>query len=44
MPAGTRVSDLVSALAASRFRRATIISILQAIKRAGSLHAQLIIQ
>lgn len=44
LPAGTSVSELVSALNRLKVAPRDVISILQAIKRAGSLHAQLIIQ
>ena len=44
MPEGTRVSDLVSALNRLKVAPRDVISILQAIRRAGSLHAQLVIQ
>jgi len=44
LPAGTSVADLVSALNRLKVPPRDTISILQAIKRAGSLHAQLIIQ
>ncbi|MDB5986160.1 MAG: flagellar basal body P-ring protein FlgI [Nevskia sp.] len=44
MPAGTRVADLVAALNKIKVTPRDIISILQAIKRAGSLHAELVIQ
>lgn len=44
MPTGTSVSDLVVALNRLKVSPRDVISILQAIKRAGSLHAQLVIQ
>lgn len=44
MPTGTSVSDLVVALNRLKVSPRDTISILQAIKRAGSLHAQLVIQ
>lgn len=44
MPEGTRVADLVAALNKIKVTPRDIISILQAIKRANALHAQLVIQ
>ncbi|HZR33825.1 MAG TPA: flagellar basal body P-ring protein FlgI [Nevskia sp.] len=44
LPAGTTVADLVAALNRLKVAPRDTISILQAIRRAGSLHAQLIIQ
>jgi flagellar P-ring protein FlgI len=44
LPAGTRVSELVVALNHVRTSTRDIITILQSIKRAGALHAELIIQ
>ena len=44
MPEGARVSDLVEALNKIKVSPRDTISILEAIKRAGSLHAELIIQ
>jgi flagellar P-ring protein precursor FlgI len=44
LPSGTSVADLVAALNRLKVTPRDTISILQAIKRAGSLHAQLIIQ
>lgn len=44
LPAGTRVSELVAALNRIKTSTRDVISILQSIKRAGALHAELIIQ
>lgn len=44
LPTGTSVADLVAALNRLKVAPRDTISILQAIKRAGSLHAQLVIQ
>jgi flagellar P-ring protein precursor FlgI len=44
MPEGAKVSDLVTALNKIKISPRDTISILEAIKRAGSLHAELIIQ
>jgi len=44
MPEGARVSDLIAALNKIKVSPRDTISILEAIKRAGSLHAELIIQ
>lgn len=44
LPAGTRVAELVSALNAIKASPRDVITILQSVKRAGALHAELIIQ
>ncbi len=44
LPSGTSISDLVTALRQIRTSTRDVITILQGIKRAGALHAQLIIQ
>ena len=44
LPAGTRVSELVLALNKIKASTRDIITILQSVKRAGALHAELIIQ
>lgn len=44
LPAGTRVSELVAALNRVRTSTRDTITILQSIKRAGALHAELIVQ
>ena len=44
LPAGTSISDLVTALRQIKTSTRDVITILQGIKRAGALHAQLIIQ
>jgi len=44
LPAGTRVAELVAALNRIRTSTRDVISILQSIKRAGALHAELIVQ
>lgn len=44
LPEGTKVADLVSALNRIKTSTSDMISILQGIKRAGALHAELIIQ
>ncbi|HEX9812995.1 MAG TPA: flagellar basal body P-ring protein FlgI [Burkholderiales bacterium] len=44
LPAGTRVAELVSALNAIKVSTRDVISILQSMKRAGALHAELVIQ
>lgn len=44
LPEGTKVADLVSALNKIKTSTSDMISILQGIKRAGALHAELIIQ
>jgi len=44
LPAGTRVAELVAALSRIKTSTRDVISILQSIKRAGALHAELIIQ
>lgn len=44
LPAGTRVLELVSALNKIKASTRDIITILQSVKRAGALHAELIIQ
>ncbi|MDA9368093.1 flagellar basal body P-ring protein FlgI [Flavobacteriaceae bacterium] len=44
LPSGTSISDLVTALRQIKTSTRDVITILQGIKRAGALHAQLIIQ
>jgi len=44
MPAGATVSDLVAALKQVKSTTREVIAILQSIKRAGALHAELVIQ
>lgn len=44
LPAGTRVAELVSALNTIRVSTRDVITILQSMKRAGALHAELVIQ
>lgn len=44
LPSGTTIADLVSALRKIKTSSRDIISILQTIKQAGALHAQLIVQ
>ena len=44
MPAGATVSDLVAALKQVKSSTREVIAILQSIKRAGALHAELVIQ
>lgn len=44
LPAGTRVADLVSALNTIKVSTRDVITILQSMKRAGALHAELVIQ
>ena len=44
LPPGTSISDLVTALRQIRTSTRDVITILQGIKRAGALHAELIIQ
>lgn len=44
LPAGTRVAELVAALNRVKTSTRDVINVLQSIKRAGALHAELIIQ
>ncbi|MBI3900285.1 MAG: flagellar basal body P-ring protein FlgI [Gammaproteobacteria bacterium] len=44
LPAGTRVSELIGALNRIKTNTRDVINILQSIKRAGALHAELIVQ
>lgn len=44
LPGGTRVSELVAALNRVKTNTRDMISVLQSIKRAGALHAELIVQ
>jgi flagellar P-ring protein FlgI len=44
LPAGATIADLVSALRAIRATSRDVIAILQGMKRAGALHAELVIQ
>jgi flagellar P-ring protein precursor FlgI len=44
LPAGTTVADLIAALHKIKTSTRDVITILQGIKRAGALHAELIIQ
>jgi len=44
LPQGATIADLVTALRGIRASSRDVISVLQGIKRAGALHAELIIQ
>ena len=44
LPQGATIEDLVNALRAVRATSREIIAVLQGIKRAGALHAELIVQ
>jgi flagellar P-ring protein precursor FlgI len=44
LPQGATIEDLVSALKAVKATSRDVIAVLQGVKRAGALHAELIIQ